>query len=29
VPFSILGGAIEVVDRIELAFDIRARRVAR
>jgi hypothetical protein len=29
VPFSILGGAIEVVDRVELAFDIRARRIAR
>lgn len=29
VPFAILNGAIEVVDRVELAFDIRARRIAR
>ena len=28
-PFAILGGAIAVADRIDLAFDIRARRVTR
>jgi hypothetical protein len=29
VPFSILGGAIEVLDRVSLRFDIRARRAPR
>jgi YceI-like domain len=29
VPFSILGGAVEVLDRVDLRFDIRARRTRR